>query len=85
LAGIRTSDPVVANPKPDARSALCESAAEADLGVAFDVEEVRVAQVGVAARLAGPDAGGVDLALDAAIPVELEAPVDVLEQARAPR
>src|SRR5215211_1966054 len=56
--------------------ALGEAAAEADLGVVLDVEEGGAAQVGVAGRLAGPDAGRVDLALEgrveAAVPVELE-------------
>src|SRR3981081_904710 len=47
------------------------------------------AQVRVAYGLAGPDTGGIDLALErrleAAIPVELQPAVDVLEEAAYPR
>ena len=53
------------------------------------VEEVGAAEVGVARRLAGPDAGRVDLTLEgrlqAVVPVELELPVDVLEETAHPR
>lgn len=54
-----------------------------DPRVVRDVEEVGAAQVLVALRLAGPEPGGVDLALEArveaAVRVELERAVDVLE------
>src|SRR5439155_21272928 len=59
-----------------------------DLRVVVDVEEVGAAQMGVAGGLAGPEPGRVDLALEgrveAAVPVELQLPVDVLEQAAHP-
>jgi hypothetical protein len=70
------------------RGALGETAAERDLRVVGDVEEVGAAQMLIAGRLAGPDARRVDLAfegrVEAVVPVELELPVDVLEQAAHP-
>jgi len=58
------------------------------LGMVLDVEEVGAAQVGVAVGLAGPDPCRVDFALEgrveAVVPVELQAAVDVLEQAADP-
>src|SRR5271166_2755963 len=68
--------------------ALGESAPERDLWVFLDVEEVRRTKVRVAFGLAGPDLGRVDLALErrlqAAIEVELQGAVDVLEEASHP-
>src|SRR5436190_2707249 len=68
--------------------AIREPAAEGDLGVVLDVEEVGRAQVLIANRLTGPDSRCVDLALEgrveATVPVELEPPVDVLEEAANP-
>jgi hypothetical protein len=61
-----------------AAGALAEAAAERDPRMVLDVEKVGAAQVLVALRLAGPDPGGVDLALEgrveATVPVELEPP-----------
>src|SRR5205807_7784325 len=68
--------------------ALREAAGEGDLRVVLDIEEVGAAQVRVARSLAGPDPRRVDLALEgrfqAAVPVELELSVDVLEESAHP-
>ena len=48
----------------DVAGALREPAGERDLGMVLHVEEVRAAEVGVALGLAGPDRGGVDLAIE---------------------
>jgi hypothetical protein len=54
----------------------------------LDVEEVGAPQVFIASGLAGPQAGGVDLAreggVEAVVPVELQPAVDVFEQAAYP-
>src|SRR5207244_8883469 len=72
-----------------AARALGEAAGERDLRMVLDVEEVGAAQMLIALRLACPDPGSVYLALErrieAALPVELEPSVDVLEDAAHPR
>src|SRR5947208_9561074 len=69
--------------------ALGETAAERDLRMVLDVEEVGAPQMLIALRFAGPDPGRVDLALEgrvkATIRVQLQPSVDVLEQTAHPR
>ena len=78
-------------PRDDARAdarLLGEATAEADLRMVLDIEEVSAPEVLVASRLASPDPRRGDLPLkrrlSTTIEVELEAPVDVLEQAPHP-
>jgi len=63
--------------------AVGEAAAEADLGMVVDVEEVGAAQVGIAIGLPRPQLGRVDDALEAGLhavgEIEVDASVDVLE------
>src|SRR6266498_952649 len=68
--------------------ALDDVAGEGDPGMVLDVEEVGAAEVRVACLFAGPDPGGVDLAVEGrlqrTVPVELDRAVDVLEEAAHP-
>src|SRR6266540_2227471 len=68
--------------------ALDDVAGEGDPGMVLDVEEVGAAKVRVACLFAGPDPGGVDLAVEGrlqrTVPVELDRAVDVLEEAAHP-
>src|SRR5439155_15509313 len=72
----------------DVSGALDEAPTEGDSRVMLHVEEVCASKVGVTHRLAGPELGCVDLALErrleAALPVELEFSVDVLEETADP-
>jgi hypothetical protein len=72
----------------DVSRARDQAAAERELRVVLDIEEVGAAQMRVADGLAGPDLGRVGLPferrLEAAVPVELELAVDVLEETPDP-